>query len=156
MVYRHSPIFSHHSVAFPSLSQYHYVVFLVVSLFKVNLHFPWNVPESLSKPTWDFVVFHFPLSSLLPLTSPRRDEAQSRWQMWEPECSCEAGVPWVLADEIFVCSEQQQGHFHSVAPSLSLIVSLSSVRIDCDRESRGKTERKWTVGWWYPNKIWKY
>lgn len=31
--------------------------------------------------------------------------------MWDPEHSCEAGVPLVLADEILVCSKQQQGHF---------------------------------------------
>lgn len=53
-----------------------------------------------------------------------RDEAQSRWQMWEPEYSCEAGVPSVLADEILVCSKQPQGH-----SLLQFVVFPSQARI---------------------------
>lgn len=56
-----------------------------------------------------------------------RDEAQSRWQMWEPEYSCEAGVPSVLADEILVCSKQPQGHSLS-SSSLFLCLRLVLLR----------------------------
>lgn len=92
-------------------------------------------------PTRHFVVFLsfcllFASSFLLsfpPLTSPHRDEAQSRWQMWEQEYSCEAGVPRVLADEILVCSKQQQGHFHSAAPALCLMILLLLPRFQFGR-----------------------
>ena len=48
-----------------------------------------------------------------------RDEAQSRWQMLEPECSCEAGVPLVLADEILVCFSSSKVTFSLFLPEIT-------------------------------------
>lgn len=130
MVYHGSLIIStHRVVSLPLFVTILLFPFLVVCLFKAIYPFP-EMYQSLwvadPRETLFFLFFlsfiSLRLPPLPPLTPPHRDEAQSRWQMWEPEQSCEAGVPLVLADEILVCSKQQQGHFlsllHSVAWSL--------------------------------------
>lgn len=90
------------------------------------------------------------LHSSPPLAPPHRDEAQSRRQMWELEWGCEAGVcePRVLADEILVCSEQQQGHFHCCSITLSHHLTVASPIASYFLFGQIVSyKKKWTV-WW--------
>lgn len=50
--------------------------------------------------------------SLFPSSLPRRLLTGMKHKaVGRCGCSCEAGVPLVLADEILVCPKQQQGHY---------------------------------------------
>lgn len=87
----------------------------------------------------------FFLSPLPPLMLPHKEEGLSHWQRWEHE----AGVPLVLADEIFVWAKITFSvalyHFHSLSLACCLLSFLNSLTVHVEKEYDQNRNEKWEI-----------